>query len=395
MMKTRGCLAYRGYFDDRSPNDIYLLPLPDSNPIALSEWVPIEKNALRIRIGGILHGAPGRAHSLKFAPTGDQLLFLGDRQTEWEEIIHPRLTIDELMFHRVKLYLADLRRRTISHLDIGGAFKEQDYRTCDWTAQGLITATRGNTLLMIDPYAWQKDPNHIAQSNKDFWVLTNDAQWHAMTPDRRGAYFLNRRGRRFGYMSCERNAKVRWLPAIPHGHGEAREALTFPTDTGLMFATITPKEAGGYGSKTLWAWQRGETSYRQVSRVSSDVAIVSYLHERSAFLLSDELTKYFDIPRFKDRSWVRLGLCSARSGKIDWFRVDHPQEAVPATGLQVLQSSHPGSPIVVLTGRDRRKSPQDWWSWIGVLNVRTMLVQWVRRYWYGEVWAWSPRCDWL
>ncbi len=300
----------------------------------------------------------------------------------------------------MELYLADLRRRSISRLNLGRAFEEKDYSTCDWTAQGLITATRGNTLLMIDPYAWQKDPNHIAQSNEDFWVLTNDAQWHALTPDRRGAYFLNRRGRRFGYVPCERNAKVRWLPAIPQGHGEAREALTFPTDTGLMFATITPKEAGGYGSKTLWAWQRGETSYRQVNRVSSSVSVVAYLREKHAFLLGDELTQYAEgpgiVPRFKDRSWVRLGLCSVRSGTIQWFRIDHPEESLPATEINLLQIPNQGSLLVVQGSNfhpDEEKRRE--WAWIGVLEVSTMRVEWVRRFQAGLYWDWTPRCDWL
>ncbi len=416
-MKVRGCLAYRKYSSDISPREIYLLPLPEGNPIALSEWVPIENNALRIKIGGTLQGAPGRVGDLLFAPTGDQLLLLADRQTEWEDLVGPTTDADELFYRGLELYLADLRRRFISRLTLGAPFKrqgaiysqgvvivrhataDQDYSTISWTAQGQIVATRGGKLLLIDPQAWHRNPNHIAQLNKDFWILTDNAQWHTLTPDLREAYFLNRKGTRLGFVSCERDAKVRWLPPIAQEHGKVETA--FPTDMGLMVVTVVPKEVGGYGPQTLWAWSRGQTSYRQVGHLPSDVEVGAYLHKRNAFLVGERLTRYDErvqsfVPRYENRSWFRLGLCSARSGKVQWFRIDHPEESVPATEINLLQIPNQGSLLVVQGSNfhpDEEKR-QDW-AWIGVLDVSTMRVEWVRRFQYNEVWAWSPRCDGL
>ncbi len=396
-MKVRGCLAYW-----QDSGNIYLVPLSGTQPVAISERIPTENNALTVRTRFKPMVLLDTVDQLKFSPTGDCLLFLAHRFAEAEEValrrgISPQLVLGTRM--GAELYLADLRRRFICRLDLGLAFKEQDYTTISWTAQEQVLATRGGKLLLIDLQAWRRNPNHIAQRNKDFWVLTDDALCHVLTPDQRNAYFLNRRGTRFGGVSCDRNAKVRWLPPIPKGHGEIREELIFPTGTGLMFATITRKEIDRY-EKTLWAWQRGHSSYRQVSRVPSEVDVVTYLHERNAFLLSDKLTKYAAgigiAPRFKNLSWFRLGLCSARSGTVQWFRIDHPKEAVPAIRLELLQARGQGSVLVVQGSNfhpDKEKRQE--WAWIGLLDVGTMGAEWVRRLDYGVVWAWSPRCDWL
>lgn len=105
-----GCLVYYAQPAGANKGDIFLLPLPDGEPVALSQIIPSHKNALRYK-------TPGFCWDLKFSSLGNRFLFLADEHGESQlEALKQAYLTTEVM----RLFAADLWVKWIWELQVAG-----------------------------------------------------------------------------------------------------------------------------------------------------------------------------------------------------------------------------------------------------------------------------------
>lgn len=128
MKPTHGCVVYleqakEGVMEGR---EVYLVPLPEGEPLPVFASIPPERNPFHR--SGNPRGRLGRVLQSVFSPDGQYLLMPADKAGDWEDYLIPLYRTQAYVeadrsLVGMELYVVDLQKRTISHLDTGDSPK--------------------------------------------------------------------------------------------------------------------------------------------------------------------------------------------------------------------------------------------------------------------------------
>ncbi len=382
-MPINGWLACRGAQWEQG--EVFFVPLPQGEKVALSRWVPRERNPFRV--GRHFYGYPGRLHLLRFAPSGRYFLMLADRPTDWEDTFMSHLREAHFSLEGLHLYVADLRERTITRTDLT-TYKlmhtHQTYICADWTADDRIVAVFNGNLVLWNPQTNSGDST-AADGIRCLW----------MHPDRRAFFVYNVEKNRFGFVNIRTIRDIVWLPPLPKGHvliydGYRLPKYVYPTREGIVFCTVNTSgrrigspEAraawykGEVNPPTVWFWQFGKRGYSAVGRLPKNMETAGVATSKDMLVLV-ETCERFDkshgwwVPRFEsgEPSLLRVGCWELKSGRLRQTTIKIPSSIRPL--LSVVTICHPSVPDVLMIFNTKGLAK------VGFLNVAKMQMGWVR-----------------
>lgn len=378
--KTAGCLACVGFQSqvDRQ-EDIYLIPLPQGEPMALSRLVPREKNTLR-------YGVPGFCWDLKFSSDGSKLLFLADEDGESQV---ETLRQGYITTKGMDLFMADLVHPCIQRIDSFTNLPKAYDGYYDWSkGDQYIAVVRKGELLLIEALGFEK------KNRWRHWRLSSQVGRFWLSPDRERIYFESRDFKRLEWVACHPRAKPQALPQLPSGN---QVMNVFPHTEGVL--VLSHPYMGpvvGYNppvAKEVWFWRHGDKAFHQVGTVPRGVEIGTLLSHAST---PRELLvwKPFTVYDPKRGEWVNktpqdphihIGKWSEKDGGVKWHKLPY-QSPTPATTLFVVYQFEQTVPLLLIG--DHKAN----WIQVGLLDVSSLKVEWIRSVAWGNRWAWTSHC---
>lgn len=377
--KTSGCLACVGLQSQADQQeDIYLIPLPQGEPVALRRLVPREKNALR-------YGVPGFCWDLKFSSDGSKLLFLADEDGESQV---EALRQGYITTKGMDLFVADLVHPRIQRVDPFTNSPKAYDGYYDWSkGDQYIVVVREGELLLIEALEFEKN-------RWRHWKLSSQAGRFWFSPDRERIYFESRGFKRLEWVECCPRAKPHPLPLLPPG---SQIMKVLPHKEGVLVIShpyIGP--IGGYNppvAKEVWFWRHGDKAFHHAGTLPRGLeigALLSYSRSPKELLVWKPFTMYDP----KRGEWanktpqdtsIHIGKWSEKDGSIKWNNVFY-QSSTPATGVFVVYSFEQTAPLLLIG--DHKAN----WIQVGLLDVLSLDVKWIRSLAWGRLWAWTPHC---
>lgn len=371
--KITGCLVFWDVLRSGTPvpGDIYLIPLPQDEIIALSQLVPRERNAMR-------YAVPSFCLDIKFSSDGSRFLFLADEvgESQRKALQQGLITTEGL-----RLFMADLVHRRIERIKLSSE-PSKVYHQYDWASTDRYIVAVQNAELVLYEYREGKWRS---------WLLSDWAGRFWLSPDRERIYFEGRGYRYLKQVECRPRAKPRSLPSIPPGN---QIMNVFPQKEGLLI--LSHPFIGhivGYNPrmpKKMWCWQEGWKTIEEVGTIPGELEIGPFLPNARALLVWKPFTKY-DSNRGEwvninpRRPLIRIGLWSSTNGKIRWTNLPCSSMPTPPTSLSVVYREQQPIPLLLI------EDPKANWTQIWGLDVTSLCVERIRHLkWVGRLWTWTP-----